>query len=307
MWAAGLEDAADPDHVHAAGGIELEGRHAAVSDQRSVHVHGAESPVLHGQPDGAVQLRPEHVHGAERRRDAERRSGLSCIPTASQDDVDDLAKMVAAAGPRADGGVRRVPEVRARSLHVPARLRAAGATATAWSTATARRSPTRASSLQHARRAVGRRSARSRTSSSMRGTSSASARSASSRSTSRVENITCCLWLAEGFTQYYGPLLLTRAGLTKVRRPAPAAAVVNGSGRQVRSAVQMSEHAPFADAAIADRSRRLAAAASFRTTPTARPSRSASICRSGTVTAGKLSLDDYMRLLWQRHGKSADA
>ena len=30
-------------------------------------------------------------------------------------------------------------------------------------------------------------------------------------------NVTCCLWLAEGFTQYYGPLLLARAGL--VNRP----------------------------------------------------------------------------------------
>src|SRR6185436_18273327 len=27
------------------------------------------------------------------------------------------------------------------------------------------------------------------------------------------ENVKCCLWLGEGFTQYYGPLLITRAGV----------------------------------------------------------------------------------------------
>ena len=42
------------------------------------------------------------------------------------------------------------------------------------------------------------------------------------------ENITCCLWLAEGFTQYYGPLLLTRAGL------APGAPTGFGGRRRQR-------------------------------------------------------------------------
>ena len=32
-------------------------------------------------------------------------------------------------------------------------------------------------------------------------------------------NMTGSLWLAEGFTQYYGPLIMTRAGLMDHRRP----------------------------------------------------------------------------------------
>ena len=63
------------------------------------------------------------------------------------------------------------------------------------------------------------------------------------------ENITCCLWLAEGFTQYYGPLLLVRAGLAQNPPVNAGNAIINGAGRTVRSAVQMSEYAPFADAA----------------------------------------------------------
>ena len=98
------------------------------------------------------------------------------------------------------------------------------------------------------------------------------------------ENVTCCLWLAEGFTQYYGPLLRSRA---------LAAGVVGGGALVSRSAArsstapaaafarpsQMSEHAPFADARRGRRSRRSRAARSSRTTPTAPRSRSASICR----------------------------
>lgn len=120
------------------------------------------------------------------------------------------------------------------------------------------------------------------------------------------ENITCCLWLAEGFTQYYGPLLLTRAGLGRGAPTGPAIAVINGPGRQVRSAVQMSEHAAFADAGVAndpvDRGRTFisyytyGAAVALGLDLTLR-----------NMSGGKLTLDDYMRILWQRHGKSAES
>ena len=59
-------------------------------------------------------------------------------------------------------------------------------------------------------------SSTSRTSSFTRGTSSASGRSRSSRSTSTKSNMSGELWLAEGFTNYYGPLVLQRAGLTRL-------------------------------------------------------------------------------------------
>jgi predicted metalloprotease with PDZ domain len=114
-------------------------------------------------------------------------------------------------------------------------------------------------------------------------------------------NISCCLWLAEGFTQYYGPLLLRRAGLTNAVPLGPAIVVINGSGRRVRSAVEMSQHATFSDAGISndphDRSRSFISYYTF----------GAAIALGLDLTireqtSGRLSLDDYMRRLWTRYG-----
>ena len=60
------------------------------------------------------------------------------------------------------------------------------------------------------------------------------------------------LWLAEGFTQYYGPLTLQRAGLVDVASTAPTfdrliEARRPSPGRLVRSAEEMSRMAPFID------------------------------------------------------------
>jgi predicted metalloprotease with PDZ domain len=116
------------------------------------------------------------------------------------------------------------------------------------------------------------------------------------------ENITCCLWLAEGFTQYYGPLLLVRAGLAQNPPVNAGNAIITGPGRAVRSAVQMSEYAAFADAArsvdATDRNRTFISYYSY----------GAAIALAldlslREMSNGKQSLDDYMRLLWQRHGK----
>ncbi|HUL74501.1 MAG TPA: hypothetical protein VLT86_15440 [Vicinamibacterales bacterium] len=116
------------------------------------------------------------------------------------------------------------------------------------------------------------------------------------------ENITCCLWLAEGFTQYYGPLLLTRAGLI-VNPPVNAGnAIITGPGRTVRSAVQMSEYGPFADAArsvdATDRSRTFISYYSYGAALAL-----ALDLSLREMSNGKQSLDDYMRLLWTKHGK----
>src|SRR6267142_5232743 len=64
------------------------------------------------------------------------------------------------------------------------------------------------------------------------------------------------LWLAEGFTNYYGPLMLHRAGLTSLgefaRTLASAInAVTFDPGRQIHTAEEMSQMAPFVDAAVA--------------------------------------------------------
>ena len=115
-------------------------------------------------------------------------------------------------------------------------------------------------------------------------------------------NITCCLWLAEGFTQYYGPLLLTRAGLGGGGLPANPIPVINGSGREVRSAVQMSEYAAFADAARSvdptDQSR------SFISYYTYGAALALALDLSlRDMTNGAITLDAFMRRLWEQFGK----
>ena len=120
-------------------------------------------------------------------------------------------------------------------------------------------------------------------------------------------NLTDSLWLAEGFTQYYGPLIMTRAGLTE-QGPAIASfgrlasAVINGSGRQFRSAVEMSHMAPFVDAARAvDRT-------NFGTTFISYYTYGGAIALGLDLTLrdrtnGKVTLDDFMRAMWRAHGK----
>jgi predicted metalloprotease with PDZ domain len=64
-------------------------------------------------------------------------------------------------------------------------------------------------------------------------------------------NLSGELWLAEGFTEYYGPLSLQRAGLTDAaalaRTLTGLVESVRSDGRLVRSAEQMSQMAPFID------------------------------------------------------------
>ena len=120
-------------------------------------------------------------------------------------------------------------------------------------------------------------------------------------------NMTDSLWLAEGFTQYYGPLILTRAGLMDAAQAIGgfgrnANAVVNGSGRQFRSAVDMSRMAPFVDAARAvDRT-------NFSTTFISYYTYGAAIAVGLDLTlrersGGKVTLDDFMRAMWRSYGK----
>lgn len=113
------------------------------------------------------------------------------------------------------------------------------------------------------------------------------------------------LWLAEGFTQYYGSLLLRRAGLTSDTDYAQtvgsiANAVINGPGRRYFSPVGMSQQAPFVDAATAvDPNNRANTFISYYT------------WGAGVALALDLelrqrfgsSLDAYMRAMWDRYGR----
>jgi predicted metalloprotease with PDZ domain len=119
--------------------------------------------------------------------------------------------------------------------------------------------------------------------------------------------MTDSLWLAEGFTQYYGVLLLARAGLLEPRQAlaqfgAAVNAVIRDPGRQVNSPVDMSRMAPFVDAARS-------------IDPTDFDNTFISYYTYGSAVAlgldlslrdrsnGTLTLDDFMRGMWRKYGK----
>lgn len=120
-------------------------------------------------------------------------------------------------------------------------------------------------------------------------------------------NISGELWLAEGFTNYYGRLTMLRADLRDDVEGVPQwAGVVNGvlhsPGTKFRSAVEMSRLAPFTDAAVSIDS-------------TYWPNTFYSYYTYGEAIAlgldltlrsrsdSKITLDDFMRAMWTQHGK----
>ena len=117
------------------------------------------------------------------------------------------------------------------------------------------------------------------------------------------ENMSGELWLAEGFTQYYTPLLIARAGLTPLDDFARTVggtvnAVTNAPGRRYFSPVEMSQQAPFVDAAVSiDPQNKANTFLSYYT------------WGAGVALALDLelrqrgrTLDDVMRALWRAHG-----
>ena len=119
-------------------------------------------------------------------------------------------------------------------------------------------------------------------------------------------NATPSLWFAEGVTNYYGPLMLRRAGLTDIDRWAKTTAgalnsVLLSPARRNGGPQEMSLRAPFADAATS-------------VDPVA-PDVFLSYYSYGQVVAlaldlsirqrfPKRSLDDVMRLMWQTFGRT---
>ncbi|OQP61824.1 peptidase M61 [Niastella vici] len=114
------------------------------------------------------------------------------------------------------------------------------------------------------------------------------------------------LWCAEGFTQYYGQLLLCRAGLRPLGEILASFSNLintkeNTPGAKRYSPVEMSRHAVFVDAGVAvDR--------------TNYPNMFSSYYPYGGAiamaldlqlrTRFQLTLDDYMTALWKRFGKT---
>jgi predicted metalloprotease with PDZ domain len=113
------------------------------------------------------------------------------------------------------------------------------------------------------------------------------------------------LWFGEGFTNYYDQLAVERAGLMSVEQFARSAggtidAIVNGPGRQYFSAVEMSMQAPFVDAAVSiDVTNR---ANTFLSYYTYGEFLALALDLTLRSRPGDLTLDDFMRAVWQRHG-----
>jgi predicted metalloprotease with PDZ domain len=119
------------------------------------------------------------------------------------------------------------------------------------------------------------------------------------------------LWLAEGFTQYYGPLAMQRAGLADLAWATRTLTglvetVTQSPGRLVRSAEEMSRMAPFVDGGRPnDRT-------NWPNTVISYYPFGGAIALALDLTLrdrsdGKISLDDYMRAMWRVHGKPGGA
>ena len=117
------------------------------------------------------------------------------------------------------------------------------------------------------------------------------------------------LWFAEGFTSYYGGLMLKRVGISSLDDYAEALTrlletILNAPGRRFFSPVEMSQQAPFVDAVVS-------------VDPTNRSNTFASYYPYGAVVAlgldltlrsrfaGK-TLDDFMRAAWRTYGKTEE-
>lgn len=119
-------------------------------------------------------------------------------------------------------------------------------------------------------------------------------------------NMTEGLWLGEGFTNYYHPLTIHRAGITSLDDYAALLGrsldvVINSPGRQLHSALEMSMQAPYVDASTAvDLNNRANTFISYYTW--------GSMIGMGLDLTLRtrfqgVTLDDYMRELWRVHGR----
>lgn len=114
------------------------------------------------------------------------------------------------------------------------------------------------------------------------------------------------LWFAEGFTQYYGDLLLARAGLiTPQRFIGTVGALVNtksnSPGAMYYSPVDASNHAVFVDASVSiDKNNYSNMFTSYYTYGAAI---ALALDLELQTKFGK-TLDEYMKAMWKNHGKS---
>jgi predicted metalloprotease with PDZ domain len=112
------------------------------------------------------------------------------------------------------------------------------------------------------------------------------------------------LWFAEGFTSYYGALILKRAGLASLDDLArglgsAVSAVTTTPGRNVFNAVDMSRQAPFVDAATANEP--VNTSNTFISYYTYGEALGLGIDLAIRSRFPGKSLDDWMRAMWRHH------
>jgi predicted metalloprotease with PDZ domain len=123
-------------------------------------------------------------------------------------------------------------------------------------------------------------------------------------------NMSDALWFAEGFTNYYGPLVIARAGITAAPQYArQLSGAVNTltthPGRAFNGPIGMSKQAPYADAATSiDPHNRNNTFISYYTYGEAIGLALDLSLRSRTPAA---TLDDVMQLMWERFGPQTAA
>lgn len=112
------------------------------------------------------------------------------------------------------------------------------------------------------------------------------------------------LWFAEGFTSYYGTLALQRTGLSKLDEFAhdmgqAVNTVLTAPGRKVHSAVEMSQLAPFVDAARSIDQNNFAN--TFISYYTYGQALALGIDLAIRQQFPGKTLDDWMRIMWREH------
>jgi predicted metalloprotease with PDZ domain len=111
------------------------------------------------------------------------------------------------------------------------------------------------------------------------------------------------LWFAEGFTNYYGPLVIHRAGITNTAQYARQISnavntLTNHPGRNFFGPVGMSQQAPFVDAATSiDPNNRANTFISYYTY-----GEGLGLALDLTLRARGHTLDELMQLMWRRFG-----
>lgn len=123
-------------------------------------------------------------------------------------------------------------------------------------------------------------------------------------------NMSSELWLAEGFTNYYAPLVIARAGIITpseyARRLSGAVnTLTNSPARRFGGPIDMSRQAPFVDAATSvDPHNRVNTFISYYTY-----GEGLGMALDLTLRSRRpaLTLDDFMREMWRRYGKQQTA